>query len=135
MKSVALSAFQRAATRRKGARTTRSNERVPAVIYGRHNKPQTLEIGARDLENLIHHSVSENLLVDLAVDGSSQRLALVKAIQHHPLTQKVLHLDLQEVKQDEKVTIMAPVESVGEPAGVKNGGGTLEHVLFKLKVR
>ena len=62
-------------------------------------------------------------------------MALVKDIQHHALTQKALHVDLMEVRADEKVTIMAPVESVGEPVGVKTGGGTLEHVLFKLKVR
>jgi len=44
-------------------------------------------------------------------------------------------VDFHEVAEDEKVTIMVPVETVGEPAGVKNGGGVLEHVLFKLKVR
>ena len=136
MKSVSLSAFPRSQTRRKGARTSRENERIPAVIYGRHIKPETLEVTEKDLENLIHHSVSENLLVDLAVDGGKgTRMALLKDIQHHPLTQKVLHLDLLEVRADEKVTIMAPVESTGEPVGVKTGGGTLEHVLFKLKVR
>lgn len=136
MKSVSLSAFPRSQTRRKGARTSRENERIPAVIYGRHIKPETLEVAETDLENLIHHSVSENLLVDLSVDGGKgTRMALLKDIQHHPLTQKVLHLDLLEVRADEKVTIMAPVESTGEPVGVKTGGGTLEHVLFKLKVR
>jgi large subunit ribosomal protein L25 len=136
MKSVSLSAFARSQTRRKGARASRENERIPAVIYGRHIKPETLELTEKDLENLIHHSVSENLLVDLAIDGGKgTRMALVKDIQHHPLTQKVLHVDLMEVRTDEKVTIMAPVESIGEPVGVKTGGGTLEHVLFKLKVR
>lgn len=137
MKSVSLSAFPRSQTRRKGARATRASQRVPAVIYGRHIKtPETLELVQKDLENLIHHSVSENVLVDLSVDGGKgTRMALVKDIQHHPLTQKALHVDLQEVRADEKVTIMAPVESTGEPVGVKTGGGTLEHVLFKLKVR
>jgi large subunit ribosomal protein L25 len=137
MKSVSLSAFPRSQTRRKGARAVRANERVPAIIYGRHiEKPEPLEITEKDLKNLIHHSVSENVLVDLSVDGGKgTRMALVKDIQHHALTQKVVHVDLQEVRPDEKVTIMAPVESVGEPVGVKTGGGTLEHVLFKLKVR
>jgi large subunit ribosomal protein L25 len=134
MKSVALSAFPRSSVRRKGARAVRANGRVPAVVYGGQNKPEALEITLKDIEDLIHHSVSENVLVDLAV-GGKKRLALVQEIQHHPLTQKVLHVDLHEVKEDEKVTIMAPVESTGEPVGVKTGGGTLEHVLFKLKVR
>jgi large subunit ribosomal protein L25 len=136
MKSVSLAAFPRTLSRRKGVRQVRSTGRIPAVIYGGQNKPEILEIAVKDMENLIHHSVSENVLVDLSVEGAKgKRLALVQEIQHHALTQKILHVDLHEVREDEKVVIMVPVESVGEPAGVKTGGGTLEHVLFKLKVR
>jgi large subunit ribosomal protein L25 len=111
--------------------------RVPATIYGRQAKPQNLEISAKEISDLIHHSVSENLLVDLSVesDARSKRLALVKEIQHHPLDGKVLHVDFHEVAENEKVTVHVPVETTGEAAGVKTGGGTLEHVLFKLKVR
>lgn len=106
-------------------------------MYGGHNTPQVLEVLLKDLENVIHHSVSENILVDLTVTGDAQpqRLALVQEVQHHPLNGQVLHVDFHEVSADEKVTITVPVESVGEPAGVKTGGGVLEHVLFKLKVR
>lgn len=56
-------------------------------------------------------------------------------MQHHPLRGTVLHIDLHEVVETEKVTLVVPVETVGEPAGVKTGGGVLEHVLFKIKVR
>ena len=56
-------------------------------------------------------------------------------VQHHPLSGEPLHIDFHEVKPDEKVTIEVPVESVGIPDGVKNSGGTLEHVRFRLKVR
>lgn len=134
MKSVSLTAYPRTKSRRAGTRDVRNAGRVPAVIYGRGVKPENVEIGARDLELLVHHSVSENVLVDLSLAGS-KRLALVQEIQHNPLTGKPLHVDLHQVKEDEKVTIMVPVEAIGEAAGVKNGGGTLEHVLFKLKVR
>ena len=111
--------------------------RVPAVIYGRQAKPQNLEVSAKELGDLIHHSASENLLVDLSVenDARTKRLALVQEVQHHPLDGKVLHVDLHEVAENEKVIIQVPVETVGEAAGVKNSGGVLEHVLFKLRVR
>ena len=68
-------------------------------------------------------------------DARAKRLALVQEVQHHPLSGKVLHVDFHEVAENEKVTVMVPVETTGEAAGVKNGGGVLEHVLFKLKVR
>ncbi|HMP84183.1 MAG TPA: 50S ribosomal protein L25 [Verrucomicrobiota bacterium] len=137
MKSVALNAFPRSQTRRAAAKKLRSQGRIPAVIYGRETKPQPLEINAKEIEDLIHHSVSENLLIDLAVkdDSKPKRLALVQEVQHHPLNGKVLHVDFHEVNENEKVTLSVPVETSGEAEGVKTGGGVLEHVLFKLKVR
>ena len=137
MKSVPLTAYPRTLSRRGGSKKLRASGRVPAVIYGRLNQPKSLEIKIKDIETLIHHSVSENLLVDLVVDApeKSKHLALVQEVQHHPLSGKVLHVDLHEVAENETVTIMVPVEAVGEAVGVKSAGGVLEHVLFKLKVR
>jgi large subunit ribosomal protein L25 len=137
MKSVALKAFPRSQVQRAEVKKLRASGRVPATIYGRQAKPQNLEINAKEISDLIHHSVSENLLVDLSVenDARSKRLALVQEIQHHPLDGKVLHVDFHEVAENEKVTVQVPVETTGEAVGVKTGGGVLEHVLFKLKVR
>lgn len=137
MKSVPLKAFPRAQKRRGPLKQVRSNGRVPAVIYGRQTQPQNLEISAREIGDLIHHHVSENLLVDLSIENDSRakRLALVQEIQRHPIDGKIVHMDFHEVAENEKVIVQVPVETVGEAAGVKNGGGVLEHVLFKLKVR
>lgn len=137
MKSVALQAFPRTLARRSGVKKLRSSGRIPAVIYGRQAKAQNLEVQEKELADLIHHSVTENILVDLAVkeDPRPQRLALVQQIQHHPLSGKVLHVDLHEVAENEAVTVQVPVETVGEAVGVKTGGGVLEHVLFRVKVR
>jgi large subunit ribosomal protein L25 len=137
MKSVALNAFPRTLGRRAGAKKLRTSGRIPAVIYGRQAQPQNLEISSKEMEDLIHHSVSENLLVDLAVkdDSRPKRLALVQEVQHHPLNGKVLHVDFHEIAETEKVTISIPVETMGEPEGVKTQGGVLEHVLFKIRVR
>ena len=135
MKSVSLNAFPRTQVRRGEVKKLRSTGRVPAVIYGGKTQPQNLEIDVEEFDNLIHHSASENVLVDLAVGSAGKRLALVQEVQHHPLSGKVLHVDLHEVAANEKVTIMVPVESTGEAVGVKSGGGVLEHVLFKIKVR
>ncbi len=137
MKSVPLKAYPRTQVRRGEVKKLRGSGRVPAVIYGRQAKPQNLEVSAKEFGDLIHHSASENLLVDLSVenDARAKRLALVQEIQHYPLDGKVLHVDFHEVAENEKVTVQVPVETVGEAAGVKNSGGVLEHVLFKLKVR
>jgi large subunit ribosomal protein L25 len=137
MKAVELTAFPRTLARGRGSKRLRTTGRVPAVIYGRQNKPQNLEIDLLAFKDVMHGAASEIVLLDLAIQGDAKpkRLAIVQEVQHHPLTRKTLHVDLHEVAEDEKVTASVPVESTGEAVGVKTGGGTLEHVLFKLKVR
>jgi large subunit ribosomal protein L25 len=137
MKSVALKAFPRTLAGRGGVKKVRAQGRIPAVIYGTKNPPQSLEVDQKEFEKLLHHSVSENLLVDLAVDqdGKATRLALLQEVQHNPLSGKVVHVDLHEVDANEPVTISIPVETIGEPVGVRTGGGVLEHVVFKIRVR
>jgi large subunit ribosomal protein L25 len=137
MKSVALKAYPRSQVQRAEVTKLRAAGRVPATIYGRQAAPQNIEVVSKEMADLLNHSVSENLLVDLTVekDARSKRLALVQEVQHHPITGKVVHVDFHEVAETEKVTIFVPVETTGEPAGVKNGGGTLEHILHKLKIR
>jgi len=137
MKSVPLTAFPRAGVKRAAVKKLRAAGRVPAVIYGRQRQPQNLELRTKALEDLIHHSVAENILLDLKVEGDAQpsRLALLQQVQHNPLTGRILHADLHEVAENERVVITVPVETVGEAAGVKTGGGVLEHLLFSLKVR
>src|SRR5437879_6283236 len=112
MKAVPLTAFPRALTRRAGAKKLRAQGRVPAVVYGRQSQAQNLEISSTDLKNLIHHSISENILLDLSVaeDTRPKRLVMLQDVQHHALSGAVLHVDLHEVAETEKVTIMVPVE-------------------------
>lgn len=137
MKSVPLNAFPRALSGRGGVKKLRTSGRIPAVIYGGKTQSQSLEVDAEEIGDLMKHAVSENVLVDLAVkdDARSKRLALVQEMQHHPLSGALLHVDLHEVAEDEKATILVPLETTGEPVGVKTGGGVLEHIVFKIKVR
>lgn len=137
MKSVSLKVYPRVATRRNALGPLRAAGRIPAVIYGAGHEPQSLEVDSKDLDTVLHHHVSETVLVDLSVesDNRAQRLALVQDVQHHPLSRKVLHVDFHEVSADEPVIVPIPVESAGEAVGVKTGGGVLEHVLHKIKVR
>src|SRR5436309_3171426 len=105
MKSVSLNAFPRTQARRGEVKKLRTTGRIPAVIYGRQQPPQNLEVMAKDMKNLAHNSVSENVLVDLAVkdDARPKRLALVQDVQHHALSGEMLHIDFHEVAENEKV--------------------------------
>lgn len=137
MKSSALKAFPRTESGRIGAKKLRAAGRVPAIIYGRKTSPKNLEVDAKELEQLIHSAVNENLVVDLSIDQDStnSRLAVVQEVQHNPISGVVLHVDFHEVDESEPVEIQVPLETKGEAIGVKQSGGMLEHVVFKVRVK
>jgi len=137
MKSSALKAFPREQSGRTGVRKIRARGRVPAVIYGRKTAPRNLELDEKELEHLIHSAVTENLVVDLSIDQDDvkSRLAVVQEVQHSPVSGSVLHVDFHEVDETEPVEIQVPLEAQGEAIGVKQTGGMLEHVVFKVRVK
>lgn len=121
--------------RRSALRQLRASNRIPAVIYGVGVASRNLELEEKDIRQLLRHSASENLLVDLSLDnGQDRQLALVKELQHHPLSGKVLHIDFQEIDEQKPVTVSVPIEPEGDAIGVRNGG-VLQMVLFQLRLR
>jgi large subunit ribosomal protein L25 len=110
---------------------------VPAVVYGGKDKPIALSVSAREIRNILAHATSEHFLVDLEIDdggATTNRLALVQEVQHDPLRGDVLHVDFHAVKADEKLHAEIPVETTGEPNGVKNFGGILELSMHAIEV-
>jgi large subunit ribosomal protein L25 len=106
---------------------------VPAIIYGRKFENQNLKDSSRALRELLSHSTSENVLVNLQIEGGGRQLALIQDVQHDAVTGGILHVDFHAVKEDEKIHAQVPIELVGEPAGVKHGG-LLEHQIHSLDI-
>jgi large subunit ribosomal protein L25 len=134
-KQVKLKAEHRTTTGRSAARRLKALGIVPAVIYGAKDKPQPLQVSARDINAMLSHASGENILVELEIPGEkSNRTALVQEIQHAPLGGAVLHIDFHAVSMDETIHAEVPLESVGMANGVKNFGGLLEQSLRTLAV-
>ena len=107
---------------------------VPAVIYGAKDAARNIQIVERELARLLDHATSESVLVEVNIEGSGSKTALIQEVQHHPVTGRVLHLDLHAVSMDELLTTEVAVTTTGEAAGVKTGGGVLEVILHTLHV-
>ena len=142
-KTIPLQVSTRAGTGRAAVKAVRRTGRVPGVLYGKAKdksvRSRPIEIDAKKLKTLLHSSSSENVLVDVEVTDQSgakvdQHLALLLDVQHHPLEDYIIHIDLHEIAQDEILHAEVPVTSVGEPVGVKNGGGLLETMLRTIRV-
>jgi large subunit ribosomal protein L25 len=105
------------------------------VIYGAKDKPQALQVSARDINAMLSHASGENILVELEIAGEkANRMALVQEIQHSPLGGHVLHVDFHAVRMDEKIHAEVPLEPFGTAEGVKTFGGLLEQSLRSLAV-
>jgi large subunit ribosomal protein L25 len=136
-KQLKLTAQTRLTSGRSAVNKIKKQGLVPAVVYGGKEPPVKLTVNAREIGNMLAHATSEHFLVDLEIaDGSNRtnRLALVQEVQHHPIKGHVLHIDFHAVKADEELHAEIPVETVGEPTGVKNYGGILEIAMHSIEV-
>jgi len=109
---------------------------VPGVIYGGGQRNYPVQVNTKEITDLLAHSSSENVLVDLEVEGAKDKnkLVLIQAVQHNTLTRAITHIDFQAVREDEAITATVPVYLTGEPIGVKQGG-LLDHQVHRLEVR
>lgn len=132
-KQVKLSARPRLQAGRNAVKQVRARGAVPAVIYGAHETPANLEVDRKAIETVLAHAASEHVLVELDIDGAS-KLSIIQEVQHHPVRGDILHIDFHAVSATETVTSEVPVESVGEPVGVKTHGGLLQQQVRALEI-
>ena len=134
-KQVTLPAQKRTTSGTAAARRTRRNGEIPGVVYGASQDEYPIQVDAKQFGELLRSSSSENFLVDLQIEGAKEasKLALVQAIQHHPLNGQILHIDFNAVSEDTEIHANVPLELVGEAPGVK-AGGVLEQQHHELEI-
>lgn len=133
-----IEARTRDLTGKRGARRTRAQGDVPAVLYGLGNESRNLAVKKGDLWDAIQGEAGLNVLIDLwVVDGKEKdnQLVMIKELQKHPIREEILHVDFLMVARDEKIRMQVPIVITGEEAseGLKNGG-TLQHNLWDVEV-
>jgi large subunit ribosomal protein L25 len=136
-KQVQLKAKARTETGKGQVKRMRGDGVVPGVVYGAGVKPMPITVASKALAEVLAQASSGNVLVDLQVDEGGQtrnRLALLQEVQSHPVNDVLLHVDFREVSATAKMRTTVAVRPVGEPVGVKTGGGVLEFVLRELHV-
>ncbi len=134
MASANLKASLREGAGKGVARKLRAVGQVPAVLYGRSEKPRALAVNAHELGLLMHAINVENTLVRLDIEGEGPQDVLVRDVQMHAYKPEVLHVDFFHVHAGETVHVKIPVRLIGTPVGVHTDGGILDHVLYDLEV-
>jgi large subunit ribosomal protein L25 len=116
------------------ARKLRARGRIPGVIYGHQEKAVPFSVDPTPLRRTIHASGFGRNTV-LKIEGLERTvLALLHDTQVDPVKRNLLHIDLLEVREDEKVTVSVPVELSGRAKGVVLGG-TLQQLRRQVDVK
>lgn len=137
MKQIPLTAALRKELGKEANKRLRETGFIPAVVYRHGRETVPLKVSRQDLHHILRTEHGENAVISLTVTGDSkkqkERLVMVKEIQQEPIHGNILHVDFHEISLTEKLKVNIPVEAKGEPVGVKQDGGVLEHTLREVE--
>jgi large subunit ribosomal protein L25 len=121
----------------KGAsrRLRRTAAQVPGVIYGGDEPAQSLKLGALELGRAMQQERFLSQIIAVSMNGKKQQ-AVVRDVQRHPGTERVLHIDFLRVSADREIEVRIPIHFANEDkcVGVKLEGGLLSHTLTEVEI-
>lgn len=130
MKTFQLEGSLRDIVGKKPTKAIRVNESIPCVLYGGKENIH-FEVKNSNVRKLIY--TPEIFLVELTIGGNTYN-AIMKDLQFHPVTDKVLHIDFLEVNEKKPITMLVPIKLQGLAQGVKSGGKLIQEMrLLKVK--
>ncbi|HLP04859.1 MAG TPA: 50S ribosomal protein L25/general stress protein Ctc [Paludibacter sp.] len=130
MKTFELKGTVRAELGKKATKAERISENIPCVLYGGKDNVHFTTTNS-DVRKLVYSP--EVFVVNLDIEGKKTK-SIMKALQFHPVTDKILHIDFMEVSETKPVVVEIPVKLEGLAEGVK-AGGKLALEMRKLKVK
>jgi large subunit ribosomal protein L25 len=105
----------------------RKEGKIPGVLYGHKDKPHRLLINDKDFKKVLDVMKHEAVTINLSLDNKNYA-CLIKAIQHNPITNQLLHIDFQHIQKKEKIKASIPIHIHGEAPGIKEGGVLDQHL-------
>mgnify|MGYP003325247575 CR=1 FL=1 len=132
---VNLNATNREVEGKSSSRQLRRTGSIPAVIYGGEKEPIRISILEKDIAKASEIPGFATQILNINIGGDDQNV-IVKELQRHPATQRVLHADLQRVNPDTKISISVPVRFLNEDncMGVKMHGGAISRLINNIDI-
>jgi large subunit ribosomal protein L25 len=128
-----LEAQDRAPGNKNAARRVRVGGKIPAVVYGAGQDTAAIAVDSRQVLRILKSESGHNTIFDLAL-GKDRVKAMIVDWQFEPVKGGLLHVDLQRIAMDKKLTVTVPVVLKGEAQGVKTEGGILEQLLREVEI-
>lgn len=134
MDSLKLSAHKREASGSKQAERLRKDGWLPCIVYNSSGKSLPIQIKRHAFELMLRSRQGQNLILDLEIEGDNARKVLLKDTQRDHLKDHLLHADFLEISMTHKLRLAVAVRLAGEPVGVSQQGGVMEHLLRSIEV-
>jgi large subunit ribosomal protein L25 len=117
------------------SRRLRRAGRVPGIVDGGEQGPETIELDQKDLYLNLRNEKFHASILTLELAGAKQQV-LLRAVSMHPFKAQVQHVDFQRVSKDKKIHMKVPLHFVNAEVspGVKEQGGVVNHVLNELDI-
>lgn len=131
MEKTILKASERKDFSKSNNKKLRREGSIPGVFYLKNTNPIHIDVSDKKINPLVF--TSKTHLISLVLEGHDEYDCIIKDIQFDPVTDRVLHFDLLGLTKGEKITLDLPVQLIGTPVGVKEGG-VIQHVMHKLEV-
>ncbi|MBN2198025.1 50S ribosomal protein L25 [Candidatus Wolfebacteria bacterium] len=117
----------------KKVKNLRKENLIPAELYGHGRENIHLSVPSKEFSKILKE-VGENAILKLKLEGDKDFNVLINDFQKNSLTDKISHIDFQEVKMDEKITTSIPLEFIGEAPAVKEKGGILVKAMQEIEL-
>ncbi|MBK5199696.1 MAG: 50S ribosomal protein L25/general stress protein Ctc [Methyloceanibacter sp.] len=133
--AIELKAWARQRSGKGGARAARREGRIPGILYGDKQEPQTIAVDYRAISLQLHTGHFQSTIFTLNVEGTKTRV-IPHGVQLDPVRDFPIHVDFLRVGKDALVTVEVPVRFLNEAAspGLKRGG-VLNVVRHEIQVR
>lgn len=130
MSDIVINA-QRRDTGKKAAKAVRRNGLIPGVFYVNGKEPISIATTFLALRPVVY--TSETHVIHLKVDGGDSFDCVLKDIDFDPVTDQIVHFDLQGLTAGRKIAVEVPIVLIGQAAGARDGG-LVQHIVHKLHV-
>lgn len=133
MDKIELSATGRDVLGKK-VKSLRREGITPANLYGHNVASTALQIDTDELKRALARA-GKSSLVSLKVDGGKRpRMVIFRDVQRHPLTRSLLHVDLYQVRMEEKIKIAVSLAFINEAPAIRDRGGILVQNMSSIEV-
>ncbi len=128
MERLKLSAALRTGLGKQKVKRLRTDGQLPAIMYGKGIEPTPLQVGAEAFLQVVKTS-ARNALVDLDIEGAAEpSTCMIKKIAKNPVSGIILNIDFYRVLVTDRVLSRVPLEFLGDPIGVAEGGSLIKPV-------